>query len=193
MDHVEPLCDQRLSSGWQQRALRLTEDQRQLQQQEQQMAQAAAIAAGAKPAEVAGAATASNTAATASDVVQQKRSECSVYLASDEPNVATEIRQKYKHIHVITNGNGLQTSECYLCVSSFVTVHGIMLGFLRGVVESVHTAPAAVMLNIILYGMEHENHVMASALRKAQHALRHAHHRRAAAPATTSHTRSVHS
>jgi hypothetical protein len=119
MNHVEHLCDQRLSSGWQQRALRLTEDQTQLQQQEQRMAQAAAIAAGAKPAEVAAAAaaaaapyTAAAAAATAIDgVQQQKRSECSVYLASDEPSVATEIRQKYKHIHVITNDKGLQAGE----------------------------------------------------------------------------------
>jgi hypothetical protein len=118
MDLVEHLCDQKLSGGWQQRALRLTEDQEQLQQQQQQMAQAAAIAAGAKRAgvAVAGAAAAaappSTAAVRASDgAQQQKRSECSVDLASDEPNVATEIRQKYKHIHVITNDKGLQTSE----------------------------------------------------------------------------------
>jgi hypothetical protein len=66
------------------------------------MAQAAAIAAGATPADVADAAAAAAptaAAATAGDGVQQqlKRSECSVYLASDEPNVATEERQKYKH------------------------------------------------------------------------------------------------
>jgi hypothetical protein len=67
------------------------------------VAEAGAAAAAALP----------NTAAVgASDgVQQQQRSECSVYLASDEPNVATEIRQKYKHIDVITTNKGLQTSE----------------------------------------------------------------------------------
>jgi hypothetical protein len=130
MDHVEHLCDQRLPAGWQQRALRLTEDQRLLQQQEQRMAQAALIAAGTKPEDAAAAATAAvaaaaSTAAAAAAAAaaakqggqqQKKRSECSVYLASDEPTVAAEMRQKYKHIHVITNEKGLQTSECYfLC------------------------------------------------------------------------------
>lgn len=41
-----------------------------------------------------------------------QHSECSIYLASDEPAVAAEVRQAYRHIHIITNDNGLQTSEC---------------------------------------------------------------------------------
>uniref|UniRef100_A0A383W6Q5 GT23 domain-containing protein n=1 Tax=Tetradesmus obliquus TaxID=3088 RepID=A0A383W6Q5_TETOB len=74
MTHVERLCDQRLPSGWQERAM-----------QEQQQQEAAGSHA--------------------------QHSECSIYLASDEPAVAAEVRQAYRHIHVITNDNGLQTSS----------------------------------------------------------------------------------
>ncbi|KAF6264821.1 hypothetical protein COO60DRAFT_22761 [Scenedesmus sp. NREL 46B-D3] len=119
MAHVERVCDQRLPSGWQVRALRLQEDPQLLQLQEQRMAQAAAIAAGARPADVtaaaAAAAAASDTAAAAAAAGgsgrKQQRSECSVYLASDEPQVAAEMRAKYRHVHVITNDRGLQTSS----------------------------------------------------------------------------------
>jgi hypothetical protein len=84
--HVERLCDQRLPSGWQERAL---------QQQQQQQQQQAAASGGAQ------------------------HSECSIYLASDEPAVAAEVKQAYMHIHIITNVDGLQTSEFYMSVSGW--------------------------------------------------------------------------
>jgi hypothetical protein len=40
-----------------------------------------------------------------------RHSECSIYLASDEPKVAEEVKQAYRHIHVITNDDSLQTGE----------------------------------------------------------------------------------
>jgi hypothetical protein len=81
MMHVERLCDQQLPSGWQERALQ----QQQQQQQQQQPADSAAAAG----------------------VV--RRSECSIYLASDAPAVAAEVKQAYRHIHVIINDAALQT------------------------------------------------------------------------------------
>jgi hypothetical protein len=139
MRHVEYLCDQQLSSGWQERALKLTVNQPLLLQQEQRMAQAAAIAAGATPAAAtaaaggaANAAAASGGAAAAAAVAGQasstagvqkhQHSECSVYLASDEPAVAQEAREKYKHIHIITNDRALKSGKLYSC--SVAAWHG---------------------------------------------------------------------
>jgi hypothetical protein len=137
MQHVEYLCDQRLSSGWQDRALRL-QKQQVVQGEQQAMAQAAAIATGGNPTDAAdaaaasaaaaataakGAATARGGAAAAAAAaaagrqakLKQRHSECSVYLASDEPAVATEARQKYKHIHIITNDKALQSGKQCVC------------------------------------------------------------------------------
>jgi hypothetical protein len=40
-----------------------------------------------------------------------RHSDCSIYLASDEPAVAAEVKQAYRHIHVITNDAALQTGR----------------------------------------------------------------------------------
>ncbi|WIA15574.1 hypothetical protein OEZ85_002201 [Tetradesmus obliquus] len=151
MRHVEYLCDMRLASGWQQRALKLWEDQQQQQQQQRQQQQqmnlaaataagdglAGASAGGTAPGTVDAAAAAAAAAATAgasgdqasggasSGGRKQQHYECSVYLASDEPAVAQEARERYKHIHVITNNMGLRTSSVSVRYSSegFVGVY----------------------------------------------------------------------
>uniref|UniRef100_A0A383VNV2 GT23 domain-containing protein n=1 Tax=Tetradesmus obliquus TaxID=3088 RepID=A0A383VNV2_TETOB len=134
MQHVEYLCDMRLANGWQQRALKLWEDQQQ-QQQQQQMGLAAATAAGGSvtktaAATVDAAATAAATAGASGVQAstggrKQQHYECSVYLATDEPAAAKEVNERYKHIHIITNNKGLTTSSVAARYSSdgFVGVY----------------------------------------------------------------------
>lgn len=86
MRHVERHCDLHLPSGWQQDALRAAD-----------AAKANTHAAGA------------GDTAGAAPPAHVLTSRCSVYLASDEPAVAAEVREKYRHIHLIINELGLKS------------------------------------------------------------------------------------
>lgn len=88
MMHVERYCDWKLGAGWQESA-------------------AAAVAA-ATTAQINTGPSESNITAPVSG---QKQDQCTVYLATDEPAVVNEIKQKYGHIHVITNQVALETGE----------------------------------------------------------------------------------
>lgn len=94
MQHAEHFCDMKLKSGWQQQDFRDTTGGKQPQQQQQD------VKAGSQNASV---------AAAPQPVLQTPR--CSVYLATDEPEVAQAIKKEYPHIHIILNQEGENTGE----------------------------------------------------------------------------------
>lgn len=102
MRHVERYCDMELPSGWQAQAKKQYDEN------------AATIAEERK----------AGTART-------RYSNCSVYLATDDEAVAYEIRDKYKHIHIITNNLALKTSEFYSSRIALI-VSGIFEQAIRG-------------------------------------------------------------
>lgn len=81
--HVERLCDWKLGSGWQQHSR----------------------AGGEGPS----ASTSAGSDTQPQPQAQQHR--CVVYLASDDPAVLEEVRQKYPHIAVLVNKAGAETGE----------------------------------------------------------------------------------
>eukprot|EP00775_Hariotina_reticulata_P005938 gene5938-6177_t len=106
MQHVERYCDLRLESGWQLKAIQAAKNA---------AAAAATSAAGNASGPVNGssagdakAQAAAGAGAGAAAVPRARTSNCSVYLASDEPAVAEEIRQKYTHIHLMVNEPALK-------------------------------------------------------------------------------------
>jgi len=108
---VERYCDLKLESGWQVKAIEAAK--------QTALAAAAAGAASTSFQEAAGGDAGAQAAAGAGDAAVAGRvrtSNCSVYLASDEPAVAAEIRQKYRHIHLIVNEPGLKAGEALSAV-----------------------------------------------------------------------------
>jgi hypothetical protein len=100
MTHAERFCDWKLGTGWQLKAA------------------AAAAAAAASPSPGA-----NKSIATAAFALDQTPERCSIYLATDEPAVAKEIKSRFGHIHVITNKVGLDTGEAWFVDGWFCNHH----------------------------------------------------------------------